>query len=140
MNSPMAIALAQAALGREVFPLKGKQPLVKWTRYATSDEAEVRRMFRRLAHLADGVGWRLPEGTVVLDIDNPDLYFSLGLPTPPALIQQTTRGFHLLYALDPDRPVKQGGIPGADLKVGGKGYVKLYSPDAFTRTGGVVPG
>ena len=38
------------------------------------------------------------------------------------------------------REVTQGPIPGGDLKVGGKGYVRLLSEDAFGRCGSLMPG
>ncbi|HVA86109.1 MAG TPA: bifunctional DNA primase/polymerase [Candidatus Saccharimonadales bacterium] len=136
MSASLAIALAHASLGREVFPLKGKVPLVKWTTEATSNPVKVRRLWRTHPD-ADAVGWRLPEGVVVVDIDDPETFdFTLELPATP--MQTTTRGYHLLYRIPPGRTVRQGPIPGGDLKVGGKGYVRIYSLDAFTRLGTIA--
>lgn len=127
-DQALEIALSHARKGREVFPLKGKQPLVKWTTAATSDPLEVKKLWANHRD-ADGVAWRIPAGQVVLDVDDPQAFAALVPDLPDAPGQTSTRGFHRLY-LDPG--VTQGRVAGvADLKVGGKGYVKLYSVDAF---------
>lgn len=126
----LEIALAQAALGRRIFPVNGKRPLVKWTMEATTKSRRIMSWWQ--AWPDAGVGWALPKGTAVLDIDDPTIFFASGLLLTPAPGQITTRGFHLLYRLDETQDVKQGPIPGGDIKVGGKGYVKLYAADAFT--------
>jgi hypothetical protein len=126
----LEIALAQAEMGRRVFPVSGKRPLVRWTAEATT---KTRRLISWWHAWPDaGVGWAIPPGLVVVDIDHPELFFASALTLPPAPGQLTTRGIHLLYSVDPSVEVKQGPIPGGDLKIGGKGYVKIYHADAFT--------
>lgn len=141
----LELALAQVALAdsdtwfppRRVFPLRGKTPLVKWTRQATSDPRRVEALWRARSE-ADGVGWVVPDGFVIVDIDDPEAFLDLGLELPQGPMQTTTRGVHIAFAVDPQRTVRQGPIPGADLKLGGRGYVKIYSADAFTRVGTIA--
>jgi KaiC/GvpD/RAD55 family RecA-like ATPase len=122
------IALAHAALGRRVFPLAPdtKKPLVSWPTQASAKKFNIERWWKRTPDA--GVGWTLPEGLVVVDVDYPA---ELTVDLPGAPEQKTTRGYHRLFRTGPDAIVRQGPIPGGDLKVGGKGYVKLYSADAF---------
>lgn len=126
----LAIALAHAARGRAVFPLVDKRPAVSWQRphEASSDPDRVRRLWK--AHpQADGAGWRVPTGLVVLDIDDPEGFAALVPSLPDAPGQRSRLGEHLLFT---DPGVVQGRVAKvADLKVGGKGYVKLYEADGF---------
>ena len=125
-----AIAKAQAALGRKVFPVDGKKPLVKWTREATTNPRRIRAWWKVWPEA--GVGWALPEEYSVVDIDDPDVFSETGLALSDSYGQTTPRGYHVLYRTDQDLEIKQGAFKGGDIKVGGKGYVKLYSEDAFT--------
>lgn len=138
----LGIALAHAALGRRVFPAilgdgangrRTKTPLVPWKDQASSDPEAVRRLWRlhRNANLA---GWALDGGSVALDVDDPARFADLGLDLPETASQQTpSGGYHYLYESD-GRPVRQTvkEIPGADTRVGGKGWLGLYGEDSFT--------
>lgn len=141
---PIEIALAHARRGRCVFPIaitRGpapdfkvrKTPLVKWSTEATCDEGEVLAQWQgRRGALA--VGWRLPEGTAVVDVDDRVLFKSTGLVLPGTATQASIsgRGYHALYTTD-GRPVAQvtRQAEGFDTRVGGKGMVGLYALDSF---------
>ena len=134
------IALAHAALGRRVFPFlllpragRGfdKKPLVKWKGVATTDEAPIRGWWHRWPKALPG--WVLPEGLGVVDVDDPAAFEAAGLALPETAHQSTpSGGSHWLYATE-GRPVRQTvkEVPGADTRVGGKGWVGLYALDSF---------
>jgi hypothetical protein len=74
-----------------------------------------------------------------VDIDDAAAFASAGLSLPPTASQTTVSGgSHHLYATD-GRPVAQTvkAVPGADTRVGGRGFVGVYSADAFS--GEVAP-
>jgi hypothetical protein len=145
--SQLEIALAHAAVGRRVFPFRlseadagghrDKTPLVRWTAEATTDPDTIRRWATRFptAHY----GWNLEPGLVVVDIDDFAAFAGTGLELPPAPSQTTpSGGSHHLYQ---DDGVKQTvkAIPGLDTRVGGKGFVGLYTVDAFAGTPASAP-
>jgi hypothetical protein len=139
----LAIALAHAKAGRAVFPFQlirrmngsvDKKPLVQWQTTAdhetaaTTDSATIRRWWRRWPDAWPG--WVLPEGVIVADLDDRDAFSATGLVLPEAPSQQTVRGGeHRLYLGTGRQTVKR--VPGLDTRVGGKGWVALYSADAF---------
>jgi len=143
----LAIGLAHAALGREVFPFRlgapdrsghrDKKPLVKWTQVASTDPGQIRRWAKTLPQCH--FGWRLPVGTVVVDVDDQGLFEATGLALPPTAGQTTpSGGFHRLYSgIGVKQTVKT--IPGIDTRVGGKGFVGLYGRDAFAGEVAPVP-
>jgi hypothetical protein len=137
-NPGLVIALAQARLGRRVFPLApgGKNPLVKWKEGATDDIGQIKTWWYKWPDA--GVAWAIPEGQVVLDIDDPVTAYNARKGFVTARFQITPHGAHFLYTVDPAHPPKQGPTAGGDLKVGGKGYVRLYSADAFTARGFLI--
>ena len=141
--SGLEIALAHAALGRELFPFRlgqpagenrrrPKTPLVKWQDDATADEAQIRAWWSEWPKAMPG--WRLPIGTVVLDVDDPAAFEAAGLELDTSTSSQQTPsgGYHLAFVTD-GRKVRQTvkEIPGADTRVGGAGWVGLYASDAF---------
>lgn len=142
-NERLVIALAHARLGRAVFPFSlirkttgkvDKRPLVPWqttddhASAATTDEATIRAWWRRWPKAWPG--WVLPDGAIVADLDDRDAFAGTGLELPDAPTQTTPRGGeHRLYLGEGRQTVKQ--IPGLDTRVGGKGWVGLYSADAF---------
>jgi AAA domain/Bifunctional DNA primase/polymerase, N-terminal len=142
-TTPLDLALAHAAQGREVFPFRlrrvegkyTKTPLVKWSTVATSDEDQIRKWAQTWPRAA--WGWRLPVGTVVADVDDAQAFAATGLDLAPTAGQTTVSGgSHWLYSgLDARQTVKV--IDGLDTRVGGKGWVGLYSIDAFS--GEVAP-
>lgn len=143
-TAPLEIALTHARLGRCVFPIaitRGpapehkvrKTPLVKWSTEATCDEAAVLAQWQgRRGALA--VGWRLPDGVAVVDVDDPALFAATGYALPDTATQRSIsgRGWHSLYLTD-ERAVAQvtRQAEGFDTRVGGKGMVGLYALDSF---------
>lgn len=124
-------ALAAAAKGWKVFPTggkTGKEALVPWQRMATRNERAIRQLFRRRD--ARNVGLMLPEGTLVIDVDDPAAFAATGLTLPDAPGQQTPRGgFHRFYHANGKAKQQVKAIAGIDTRVGGKGYVCAYEVD-----------
>lgn len=83
------------------------------------------------------IGVAMPPNTVALDVDELDRFTEAGLELPEAPTQQTLRGgYHKFFKTDGRRvrqTVKE--IPGADTRVGGRGYVVAWEPDAFPEVG-----
>jgi hypothetical protein len=138
-------ALAHAARGRDVFPFSltrmvdgngkvkhQKTPRVPWQDKATTDPDAIRMMWRGGSVALPG--WRLPVGLVVVDVDEPQRFADAYLELPTTATQSTpSGGAHYVYQTD-GREVRQTvkEIPGADTRTGGRGWVGLYSADAFT--------
>jgi Bifunctional DNA primase/polymerase, N-terminal len=133
----LEVALAQAALGRRVFPAgDDRRPFVRWKLEATTDEAKVREWWARWP--AAEVAWALPPGVLVVDVSDPAVFLASGLPIPTAPGQETRRGFSLLYSYTPG-PIVRRAVPGADLVVGGELFVIVSSSDSFTRLMTILP-
>jgi hypothetical protein len=104
-------ALAEAAAGREVFPLKAGtkagQLLKSWKREATSDPEQIREWWTRWpdANIAIATGAR--SGLVVVDVDGPDGETTLAGygPIPATREVKTPRGRHL-YLTHPGGTLK----------------------------------
>lgn len=125
------VALATAAKGWRVFPCDGKQAVVPWKRMATSNPKAVRQLFSRHPN-ADNVGIALPEGTVVLDVDDPEAFGSAGLKMPDAPGQKTpSGGYHRLFHTNGHAQQTVKVIPGADTRVGGKGYIVVWDAQSL---------
>lgn len=139
-SRPLKDALALAGLGWPVFPValrpRGekveKRPLLRaWQRNASTDERAVRAMDWSEA---SAVGVALPPGLVAVDVDDPALFEAAGLELPETNGQRTqSGGYHRIYATD-GRPVRQTvkEVPGADTRVGGKGYLVAWERWSFT--------
>jgi bifunctional DNA primase/polymerase-like protein len=90
--------------------------------------------------LPKGAQWglALPPGTIVLDVDNMDLFLTLGLDLPDTRAQRTpSGGAHLFYRLRPDRPVPSQSTDkdktrGYDTRIGERGWVGVYGPAALS--------
>jgi hypothetical protein len=147
MSATLEIALAHAALGREVFPFRlgkdpksgrrTKMPLVKWQANGGSADPDQIRRWATTWPRAQW-GWRLPVGLVVVDIDDAAEFASTGLVLPDAPSQSTpSGGSHHLYVGDARQTVKE--TPGIDTRVGGRGWVGLYSVDSFAGEPGPAP-
>lgn len=150
--SGLETALAQAALGREVFPFalrKGpggkftKTPLVKWqdAGVATADADAIKAMWAKWPTAQPG--WRLPAGSIVVDIDNRAAFDKAALALPETARQATpSGGSHHLYSLrdgrDEVRQFTNKGL-GCDTRVGGRGWVGLYAPDSFAGARAMAP-
>jgi hypothetical protein len=139
------LAMLHASLGRRVFPFRvertpaggrRKIPLVRWTAEASSDRDDIRRMWTSIHNRP---GWMLPEGVVVVDIDDPALFDAAGLSVTPTASQSTLRGSgsHHLYSVTRDVPQVADRSRGFDTRVGGRGWVGLYSAESFA--GEVAP-
>jgi hypothetical protein len=139
--SGLDLALHHAARGRRVFPFwlrpqaggkLGKFPAVRdWLHVASSDPDGVRALWRARSRARPG--WRLDDDLMVVDVDEPQRFADAYLDLPVTARQQTpSGGFHMLYRTD-GRPVRQTvkEIPGADTRVGGRGFVGLYHEDSF---------
>lgn len=87
------------------------------------------------------VGVAMPKDTVALDVDDVALFAAAGLELPDGPGQQTMRGgYHRFFASDGRRvrqTVKE--VPGADTRVGGRGYVVAWEPDAFPALADLPP-
>jgi hypothetical protein len=136
--SRLDIALAHAGRGRRVFPFRlekrggklTKTPLVKWKERATADESRIRAWAAKFprAHW----GWVLDEGLIVADVDDAEAFAATRYELPEAPSQTTpSGGEHRLYRYDGTARQTVAEIPGLDTRVGGKGWVGLYSADAF---------
>lgn len=135
-------ALALAELGWPVFPgeLDGHVPPRKVPIGSLVEHGfhEATLNPRRIA-----LWWRLrpdaipavspPKGVVMLDVDIVDEFEAAGLELPDGPGQQTpSGGYHRFFRTDGRRvrqTVKE--VPGADTRVGGKGYVFAWQPDQF---------
>lgn len=124
-------------LGFTIFPCNSdKKPKVKWQ----NDPPPNGWHWSPL----DLIGVRLPEGTVVVDIDNDELFKEQGLDLPDT--QQTTThrpgNSHTFYRTD-GRTVKQTTKQalGYDTRVGGKGYVIAWNSRSWAPVGswGLAP-
>ena len=128
-------ALAVAAKGWRVFPCDGKEALVPWKRLASSNPRAIRQLWRPCPDA--NVGIALPEGTVVVDIDDLAAFTSTGLVLPDAPGQATpSGGFHRLFSMN-GRGVAQTvkATPGMDTRVGGLGYIVAWDVDALPSVG-----
>ena len=125
--TPCDGALALAALGLYVFPCraKGKEPFTAhgW-QDATTDPDIIRAWWKRWPDANIGVACG-PSGIVVIDIDSDEavkVVKKIGLPHGPHV--RTSKGWHVYYAADPERPLQSrvGFLPGVDIRALG-GYV-----------------
>jgi hypothetical protein len=67
-GTPLDWALAYADAGLRVFPISAKKkPLVKWGEGATTDPDTIRQWWEKWP--AADIGWALPDGVLVLDLD-----------------------------------------------------------------------
>jgi hypothetical protein len=86
----------------------------------------------------DLIGVNLPLGTVVLDIDNLELFRASGLEPVMSVASGTLRagGMHVYYRSDGRTPpqVTEGATIGYDSRVGGLGYVIAWEPERWTAT------
>ena len=84
----------------------------------------------------DLIGVAVPDGTVVLDIDNVERFKQAGLEVVQSTYSPTRRdgGLHIYYRTDGRKPpqVTDGPRRGFDTRVGGMGYVIAWYPDDWT--------
>ena len=132
-NPKLQLALAHAALGRRIFPVVDKRPVVKWSHSATSDPQELEDWWGAWPD-ADPA-WALPADVLVLDVDlkngGPDTLFALELEHGelPETAQQQTRGggSHYVYRTGAPVPNSAGRVGrGLDIRSTG-GYIVLYA-------------
>lgn len=127
-------ALAYAARGWRVFPVKGKKPLVEWGTAATTDETAIRKMWDKRPRA--GIGIATGNGLVVVDLDVhdperngldnwPKLLADTGIDVAtPVAVRTPSGGMHLYFAEgEQDWRNSAGGLaPGVDVR-GNGGYV-----------------
>ena len=131
-------AAALAARGWPVFPVRlvtrggktEKRPLLRaWQTRATTSPGELD--WSR----ADAVGVALPVGVVALDVDDVAAFAAAGLDLPVDGPGQRTPsgGYHRLFRTD-GREVRQTvkELPGADTRVGGKGFLVAWEQWEFS--------
>lgn len=143
MTDALTAALEYAERGWEVFPLHGKEPATAKGFYAgTADADEIRREFSKQG--VTGVGWRIPDGYVVVDVDTragaEDLEASAlrdyGVDVTKTLAFRTGSGGIAAVYKDPDGTVRQTQkLPGhyADTRVSGRGYIALPGSAHYKR-------
>jgi hypothetical protein len=128
-------ALAYAQWGFRVFPLApgGKQPLVKWSTEATTDEETIKRWWE--TYPSANIGICMGNGWAALDLDNKEgrdgwqSYLSLdGLSPAPWPMQRTpSGGHHLLWAARGETLAnftRRGPHGGLDMRTDG-GYIAV---------------
>jgi hypothetical protein len=130
-------ALALAALGWPVFPCgEDKRPLGSLVTHgfkeATTNPRKIMLWWKIEPDALIGVA--LPDGTIAVDVDDWEKFRASGLDLPPTKIKQTTPsgGEHDIYRLDHEAPQTVKRHPGVDTRVGGKGYVVAWQPEAWT--------
>jgi AAA domain/Bifunctional DNA primase/polymerase, N-terminal/Primase C terminal 1 (PriCT-1) len=134
-----AAAIEAAKFGLRVFPLRprSKEPRMQGGfKNATNDPGYVGGLWSQWPD--SNIGLDLPDGVVVVDIDEEDgteRVRDLDLPSATTVIR-TARGFQGFYRLPEGRTVRQGPLDGVgDLKVAGAGYVLL--PESVHPSGAV---
>ena len=122
-------ALHLAAMGWPVFPCRGKVPMTSHGfKDGTLDPEQIRAWWTSKPLATIGVA--LPVGTMAVDVDDVDDFAAAALPLPEGPGQATpSGGYHRLLNIG-ERAAKQtqGHFPGADTRVGGKGYVIAWEP------------
>jgi hypothetical protein len=140
--TPREAALTYAARGWRVFPCRDKQPLVKGGFHAASvDVEQIREWWDHWTEAQ--VGWALPEGLLVVDVDPKSGGFDSLVELqesvaawPETLTQCTASGgMHYVFRVPEGATARQraGWLPGIDTRVGGRGYVIL--PPSRSSTG-----
>lgn len=121
-------ALDIAAAGWPVFPCTGKRPITRHGFHdATTDEWTIMEWWAR--HPGANVGVALPEGVIVVDVDDIEAFEATGLDLPPAPEQHTPGGgLHRFYRLDKPASQSVKRHAGVDTRVGGQGYVISWEP------------
>ena len=140
-SEALTAALAYAKLDYRCFPCQAdKTPAkrLKWKDRATRDPEELRHLWREYPD--EAVGLVVPDGALVLDIDDPDALPAImgDLTTWPGPVAETPRGGLHLLCKDP-RPDGQRGNstgqlpPGVDVRAGGKGYIVVHGTEGDGR-------
>lgn len=137
--------------GHRAIPVRGKKPAVtSWPGYGP---IPLHERWNWPYNRADRVGWVVPAGFVVLDLDVAQgasledlqqvVETTYGMGVPLAHIQRTRRGVHALFRVD--RPVRCGTLRLAidaagrvDIKAARSGYVVLYD-DAWALAADAAP-
>jgi len=132
------LALACDANGWQVFPVRiepdgdgdktRKIPLVKWKEGATSEEREVRRLWRQFPEAAVGIKTGRDSGLYVVDVDRPERADELGLPLVLGREVPTNRpgGRHVYFSGPVDgKPVRNTTDNGVDHR-GDGGFVVCW--------------
>jgi hypothetical protein len=131
-------ALRYALLGIPVFPCKtDKKPLVKWSREATRNPAQIIEWWAQWPKAMIGLVTGSRSGLVVLDIDvknDVDGFESLGqqgilLPEGALKVQTPSGGAHYYFALRPQEKINNSaGRIAAGVDVRGEGGYVIAPP------------
>jgi hypothetical protein len=142
----VAAALRAAARGWRCFPcnVRTKRPLVHWLSDATTDPAEIRRLFSGPWSDA-ALACIVPDGIIVIDVDPrhggdvtmEELEAEHGALTPTLTALTGGGGSHSWYGAPDTEALRQGDSvvgKGIDSRVAGRGYVIL--PPSRHKSGG----
>lgn len=134
-----AVPLADATPGMKLKKMPIGELVEHGFKEATDNPKRIRLWWRVRPDALIGVS--MPKDTVALDVDDPALFEAAGLELHDGPGQQTLRGgYHRFFRSDGRRvrqTVKE--VPGADTRVGGKGYVVAWDPDAFPAVSDLPP-
>lgn len=129
-SSPLGAALAYAAAGWPVLPLRGKAPITRHGLHDASTDPAVIAAWWRLnpgARLALAV----PPGYAVIDVDDFDAFERIeaaGLRLPTTLTAASPRGQHFYYRTRRDMHPAAGILPGVDVRAHGSYVVAPPTP------------
>jgi len=113
-------------LARKIYGVEGWKKLYEFPPEKIEEKLEE---FEKL----DNVAMVIPEGYVVLDLDDPAWVTYLRLHGVETFTTKTRRGYHFYFRGEWKKKksilhTKEGESKGIDVKVGGKGYVVVKSP------------
>ena len=128
-------ALDIADNGWAVFPCRGKRPITRHGfKDASVDYDDIMDWW--MSDPDANVGVAIPDGVIVVDVDDMDAFADSGLDLPEAPGQNTpSGGLHRFYRLEAETPLQSvKKFPGVDTRVGGRGYVIAWDASAFSNT------
>lgn len=143
----VSAALDLAHAGIPVFPVDAKKrPLVKWKDAATTDEAQIRRLWTKWPKAMPAFPTGEPSGIAVLDLDRKDgkdgveALRQLGFePESPFVVKTASGGLHLWFAQRPGLRCSVGqdkdGLAGVDVR-GERGFAVAPGAKGYTFTSG----
>lgn len=143
----VSAALNLARAGIPVFPVDAKKhPLVKWKDAATTDEAQIRKWWKRWPEAMPAFPTGEPSGIAVLDLDRKDgkdgveALRHLGFEAESAFVVETASGgLHLWFKHTPGLRCSVGqdkdGLAGVDVR-GERGFAVAPGAKGYTFTSG----
>jgi len=130
-SSLLGAALCYARAGWPVFPChSNKKPMTPHGFLdAITDQGRIARFW--MAHPGAWIGMPVPEGYVVVDVDDFDAFEEMGrqgLDLPDTLTAATPRGQHLWYRTQRNVAPRAGIVPHVDLRGPGSYVIVPPSP------------